>query len=416
MATRHAHMAIGSCLDLAQAMPAAWHVLLMMTVAWGLGLAGGLTAAQAERLDHEAVRRAKETAEAGRAMQEQVIGRSATASTQTPGVFVVATFGLEDDELAELMADARRVGYPVVVRGVWRGSMPETMARLKRLAGERGERAPAMTIDPPVIRRLGVDAAPALVVRGTQRVCIIAGRRPLGELIGALAREWPAFRPWADAAARRLARRSDEPGRTDDLRWPGEPPTCRVTLSPPPLPLAEPDLADVLREAVLRHDWAAERAKAREETIRRIQAGPGLAIPRATRRATRPFDPTVEVRQRVVEPKSQRVLAEPGQRLNPLEHLPWTEELWIIDATDAAQIAWVEARLRPATAARILITRGDATELMQRWKRPVQWLVPELADRLGIDAVPAVVRAGRTRGTLEVETDVVTERLADRAR
>lgn len=384
----------------------------MVALLAGAGLADR---AAAERLDAEAVRRAKETAAAGQALQHQIVGASPSSASRRPGVWVVATFGLEDDELAALMADARRVGYPVVVRGVWRGSMPETMARLKRLAGERGERAPAMTIDPPVIRRLGVDAAPALVVSGTERICVVAGRRPLGDLIGALAREWPAFRSWADAAARQLARWSDEPGRTDGLRWPGEPPACRVTLSPPPMPLAEPDLADVLREAVLRHDWAAERAKAREETVRRIQVGPGLAIPRATRRTTRVFDPTVEVRERVVEPKTQRVLAEPGQRLNPLEHLPWTEELWIIDATDKAQIEWVEARLRPTTAARVLITRGDATALMRRWKRPVQWLVPELADRLGIDAVPAVVRAGRTRGMLEVETDVVTDRVADRA-
>jgi type-F conjugative transfer system pilin assembly protein TrbC len=384
---------------------AAWRAAGVLLVGVGLGLAPAPSDAAAD-----AARRAAEaTAQAGRAVADQTLGAMGVGSgggrRWTAGVYVVATWGMDDEELQALMADARRVGYPVVVRGVWRGSMPETSARLKRLAGERGERAPAMTIDPPLIRWLGVDAAPALVLRGATRGCVVAGRRPLRELIMRAAREWPAFEPWAEAARRALTARAEEPGTLAGLRWPGEPPACRITLDPPPLALAEPDLSEVLRAAVLAHDWRGDLARTRERTAAKLREGPGLALPRATRVERRVIDPTVEVHERVVEPRTRQVLAEPGRRINPLSARPWRGAWLVIDATDPAQVTWAETRLATEPVDAILVARGDAVALMRRWRRPVHWLPPELVDRLGVSAVPAVVRG---RGEqLEVETDVV---------
>jgi conjugal transfer pilus assembly protein TraW len=375
-----------------------------------LALAAALGAGRPAWAEASAARAAEAAAAAGRALAEQALrppGAAGALRPAGPGVYVVITWGLEDRELETLMSQARRVGYPVVARGVWRGSLPETIARLKRLAGERGERAPAMTIDPPLIRAAGVEAAPALILRGASRACVIAGRRPLGDLIARAAREWPAFRPWADAAQRALARRAEEPGRLEGLAWPGEPPACRVRLEPPPVPFAEPDLGEAMREAVLRHDWAGELARARERAAQRLREGPGLALPRAARAERRLVDPTVEVQERVVEPRTQQVLAEPGRRINPVAVVPWTEELVILDGADPAQVAWADARLARAGPARVLIARGDAAALMRRWRRPVQWLPPELVDRLGLTALPAAVRAQGQQ--LEVETDVVQD-------
>lgn len=394
---------------------AAWVavVLVVLLTSGGAGFAGE---AAADRRDPAVEDRARALAEGAQAIPDRLFAGRSGAAAPAVGVTIVASFGLEDDELQTLMAEARRVGYPIVTRGVWRGSLPETTARLKRLAGERGERAPAMTIDPPLVRRLGVDAAPALVLRGPTRTCVIAGRRPLGDLIARAAREWPAFRPWADAAARALARRDTKPGRVDGLVWPGDPPACRVRLEPPPIPLAEPDLAEALREAVLRHDWAGELARARETTRRRLAEGPGLNLPRARTAGHKTVDLTVEVRERIVEPKTRRVLAEPGQRIDPLAAVPWRNDLWIIDATDPAQVRWAEERAaqEPAASALVLIAKGDAVDLMRRWGRPVQWLPPELADRLQIEAVPAVVRANATGQGVEVDTYAVSDRTTSR--
>lgn len=362
----------------------------------GLALAAGERPAAeprraAERVASEAVRPGWWPAESSR--------------RTTPGVWVVVTWGLEDDELTALLRDARRVGYPVVARGVWRESMPETRKRVGRLVGEQGERAPILSIDPPLVRTLGVEMAPALVVRGTERVCVVAGRRPLGDLIARLAREWPAFQPWADRAARALARRDEAPGTVEGLTWPGEPPACRVRLEPPPVPLAERDLAEAIREAVLAHDWAAEQARARERALARLREGPGFSLPRAERAERRLVDPTVEVRERVVDPVSRRVLAEPGQRINPLPGLTWSGAWLVVDGTDAAQVAWVDRRLGLEPVAGILLARGDAFELRKRWARIVQWLPSELVDRLALSALPAVIRG---RGEqVEVEVDVV---------
>jgi hypothetical protein len=86
---------------------------------------------------------------------------------------------------------------------------------------------------------------------------------------------------------------------------------------------------------------------------------------------------------------------------------PWKQDLWILDASDPAQLRWAEERWATAGPTRVLITNGDAPALARRWRRPVQWLPPELADRLRIQAVPAIVRMGQGTSELEVETYVV---------
>lgn len=314
----------------------------------------------------------------------------------TAGVYVIATLALPDDELKQLLDESRTVGYPVVLRGLWQDSLRATLDRLKDLVGEQGERAPAITIDAPLVRSAHADLAPALVLRGTGHRCLVAGRRSLADLASAAARQWPAFRPWADHVHQRLRRasKSDQPsGTAMHPPWPGEPPDCLIQLDPPPLPLAERDLAEALREAVAKHDWRNELARAKARAEERLAMGPGVVLPRARREERHIMDPTVEVRERIVDPRTQQVLAHPGQRLNPLTMLPLQGEVWILDATDPDQVRWVEDRLKTTRAAYLLVTRGDVRTLTAQWNRPVQWATPELLDRLHVTSVPAVVRS-----------------------
>lgn len=323
----------------------------------------------------------------------------------TSGVYVVATLALPDDELTRLLDESRTVGYPVVLRGLWRDSLRATLERLKELVGEHGDRAPAITIDAPLVRAARAELAPALVLRGSEHQCLVTGRRSLADLASAAAKHWPAFRPWADHVRQRLRTTSDRdrPSGADAALppWPGEPPDCLIRLDPPPLPLAERDLAEAFREAVLKHDWRKELAKARAHAEERLAMGPGVILPRARREERHIVDPTVEVRERIVDPRTQQVLADPGRRLNPLTMSPLQGEVWILDAADPAQVRWVEDRLKTTRAAHLLVTRGDVRTLTAQWNRPVQWATPELLDRLRVTSVPAVVRSLGT--TLEVQ-------------
>lgn len=358
----------------------------------------------------------------GRAVLESKLPTRPTRPARA--VYLVLTLDLPDAELRQYFVEAKQLGLTILLRGLWGGSMRTTITRLKQVTGldqveaeirrttHGGDTRPSpaeirqraavlmgqiapVQIDPPALRAAGVTQAPALLIRGTTQACVIASRRSLSELVQLAAREWPGFRAWA-AWAERRQRSWLRGGPTSDPppALTVDPPSCRIRVEPPSVTIAERDLAEVFKESVQKHDWRREQREAGTRLVDKLQRGPGLHLPRASRPATRLVDVSAILQEPVVEPVSGRVLGQPGARLNPLERIQTGNWYAVIDATDPSQVRWLDrlAADHPRQPIRILIANGDARPLMARYRRRVFWLSPELLDRLEIRAVPSVIR------------------------
>ena len=87
------------------------------------------------------------------------------------------------------------------------------------------------------------------------------------------------------------------------------------------------------------------------------------------------------------------VLYPQGYAFNPLDYVRLTSVLVIIDAGDKRQVEWFKASPYGSDYhTRLLLSGGDYYDLAEQLKRPVFYLMDEVAKRLHLAAVPSVVR------------------------
>ena len=103
-------------------------------------------------------------------------------------------------------------------------------------------------------------------------------------------------------------------------------------------------------------------------------------------------DPSVILTQDIRTPDGQ-LLAEAGERFNPLEFMPFNQVLVFFDADDQDQLSWAEDQLtRTDTVIQPILVKGAVIDLMRDWERPV-WFDQkgELTKRFAITQTPARV-------------------------
>jgi conjugal transfer pilus assembly protein TraW len=165
-----------------------------------------------------------------------------------------------------------------------------------------------------------------------------------------------------------------------------------------PLAISEQDMAEVIRARLASADLrgAGERAKTRYwDSLGYTD----LPVARADR--SRLLDPTFEVTETITTPDGG-VVASQGDRVNPLDIYPFPDAIVVLDATDAKQVALVQAIL-PAYADRpvtLISTRFDRDagwqwlfDTSNRLGLPVHLLQPDVQSRFAIERVPSVVTA-----------------------
>jgi conjugal transfer pilus assembly protein TraW len=224
---------------------------------------------------------------------------------------------------------------------------------------------PEVVLDPTPFAAAGVDIAPVLVAEG-----------PGGELARVAGLADPLW-----LRTRVLA------GERGDLGVRG--PVKAVT---------EPDLIAELQRRLAALDLKALR----EQALARYWSRVGfedLAV--ATESRTRTIDPTITA-PREVRTADGTLLVRAGERVNPLERLPFTQRLVVFDASDARQVATAKRLGREAGARRVTYL---ATRLERRfgWEglnsvedtldAPVYLLTPDVRARFALERVPAFVEA-----------------------
>lgn len=282
-------------------------------------------------------------------------------------VEVFVSLALGEAALRAILAEvAGREDTVVVFRGLREGDrIPDMARRIHRLiAGMKPP--PNVSIDPPLFRKRGVQAAPEIVVADGEAVLLHV--KGIGSVLSALSM-------------------MDE-GKAGDLGTLG-----------PTREIEEADLITVMQARA----GALDLTGARDRAIKSYwQKARFEELPPATEFRDRTVDPTVIVTRDVRGPDGT-LLARQGQTINPLTFLPFRSQLVIFDPTSEDQIRIVEVLLskldagRPITLMATRLDRGEGWEglkrLDERLKRPVYLLTPELRQRFQLERVPSLVVA-----------------------
>ena len=119
------------------------------------------------------------------------------------------------------------------------------------------------------------------------------------------------------------------------------------------------------------------------------------ALPRAEAERVFSVDPSYSLAQDITDSQGN-LLYPQGFTFNPLHYAGLRGELVILDGSDSEQLAWFKA----STYARdrrtiLLLSGGFAAEVQEALQRPVYYLSHDMAARLKLKAVPAVIRQAK---------------------
>jgi len=164
--------------------------------------------------------------------------------------------------------------------------------------------------------------------------------------------------------------------------------------------IAEVDMIELMKEAAQRVDMEAYGRKQMENYWKQREF---TALPAATQTRTREVDPTVVITEAITAPDGT-VLAYPGQRLNPLDALPFSMTLLVFNGADDAQVAWVQREVHAREGQQVIVIATEFAvgdngwdsygQLTEDIGRMVYLLEPHLQKRLGIERVPSLVEGG----------------------
>ncbi|KAA0574593.1 hypothetical protein FZ983_27210 [Azospirillum sp. B21] len=301
-------------------------------------------------------------------------GKPLSSTSMDRRVELLVSFALGDAALRDILRDiAGRQDVVAVFRGFDSSQgFAGLLKKIKTLL-EGMDPVPNVVIDPEPFRRLDATTAPeAVVVEGDQVLAHARGTVAIDTLL-------------ADVAK----------GRRGDLGVWG--PTVAVT---------EPDLVEVITQRVQSMDMTAMRDRAVQRFWKQARFFELAAAP-ANR--VREIDPSRVLQQDILTPDG-KVVAHAGQRLNPLEKLPWHFSLVVFDGRSPEQIDQVRKVLagspgRQWTLITTAVERDDGfkdlVRIQDQLNSRVYLLQPGMVENLGLEFVPAVVEAvnGKLRVT-----------------
>ncbi len=166
-------------------------------------------------------------------------------------------------------------------------------------------------------------------------------------------------------------------------------------------PVIEPDVVMQLKERAIHKSIEEQRRLLGQ--LKKYQPGDMHPLPRATANRSFPVDMTYTLEHDLRDGEG-KIIYPKGFTFNPLDYVPFSEGLVIIDGDDPEQVEWfIHSPYARNHRARLLITGGYAYELSRQLQRAVYYLTDVMAKRLHLTAVPAVViREGNRLSVREI--------------
>jgi conjugal transfer pilus assembly protein TraW len=153
-------------------------------------------------------------------------------------------------------------------------------------------------------------------------------------------------------------------------------------------PVLEENILAELKEQVMKADQLRDEIR---KQISEYQPGSIPQLPRAATDRTFTVDMTYTVEEDIIDGMG-RVIYPKGFRFNPLKYVSMPGGLLVIDGDDPRQVEWLtNSPYSRDRRIRLLLSNGHASDLIDRLKRPVFYLTEDIARRLQLAAVPALV-------------------------
>lgn len=178
-------------------------------------------------------------------------------------------------------------------------------------------------------------------------------------------------------------------------------------------PITEPDLIGTIGQRLHDMEESGELAQKQEEFKQRVIENSlrpkpvnGLAI--AQENTTRLFDPSFVVDKDIADHQGT-VFARKGQRVNPLDSIPFAQTLYFIDADDKRQLAWFRAQKTATLGIKVILVNGDIREATQALGTRIYFDQDGvLSKKFALTAVPARVIAAPDGHQLQIDTFNIT--------
>lgn len=186
-------------------------------------------------------------------------------------------------------------------------------------------------------------------------------------------------------AIARIDKGKGNPPRTDGATW----------------PIAEPDLVQVMEQRIRHYDFAAAAKKAQAAYWGKM-ASDALNLPESDKTLNYLWNPSVVATQTLRLPNGE-VLVKAGQEVNPLKTpLPWTQSYILFDPRHQWQVKAAQQWTAIYRNVVLMATAMPSTEagyasMVKYMGQPVYQANDWVAGRLGVHAVPALVRVSGDR-------------------
>ena len=151
---------------------------------------------------------------------------------------------------------------------------------------------------------------------------------------------------------------------------------------------------------------SGEMAKMQRETEARVKAHavrpvPVAGLSPAVTSRTFAFDPTFTVRETITDMQG-RVIAKQGDKVNPLDRVPFSEVLYFVDGDNRAQTTWVKKQIAGQVNFKVILVNGNIREVSEALDEPVYFdQAGVLTTKFGFSHTP--VRISRDDRVLKVE-------------
>jgi len=170
--------------------------------------------------------------------------------------------------------------------------------------------------------------------------------------------------------------------------------------------IAEPDMLTFIKQRLQAMEDSGEMAKMQKETEERVKAHavrptPVAGLSPAVTTRSFAFDPTFTVRETITDMQG-RVIAKQGDQVNPLDRVPFSEELYFLDGDNRAQVAWVKKQIAGQMNFKVILVNGNIRETSDTLDEPVYFdQAGVLTTKFGFTHTP--VRISRDARVLKVE-------------
>ncbi|MEG3126658.1 type-F conjugative transfer system protein TraW [Pantoea cypripedii] len=171
-------------------------------------------------------------------------------------------------------------------------------------------------------------------------------------------------------------------------------------------PIAEPDLLTFIGQRLQGMKQSGELDRIQREAEARVKAHavrpePVAGLTPAIKDRTFRYDPTFTV-QETVRDMHGNVIARAGDRVNPLDKVPYSETLYFIDGDNPAQMKWVKAQLADQQNVKVILVKGNIHDSSLALDEPVYFdQYGTLTTKFGFEHTP--VRITRDDRWLKVE-------------